>query len=62
VQIFHVALVYHLSAQSSGFRTDVDDVVGRADDFLVMFHYYHRVAQLLQLAQHLDEAGGVAAV
>ena len=59
LQVFHVALIDYLSTQSAGMRADVDDVVGRTDDFFVMFHDYHRIAQLLQLAQHFDEAARI---
>ena len=51
-----------LAAQSSGIGTDVDEVVGGTHDFLVVLHYHHCIAQLLQLSEHLDEAVGVTAV
>ena len=62
LQVFHVAFVHDFASQPSGFGADVDDVVGGTDDFLVVLYHYHRIAQLLQLAQHFDKAVGVAAM
>ena len=62
LQILHVALVDDFSSQTAGVRTDVDDVVGCTDDFLIMFHYYNGISQLLQLAEHLDEAACIPAM
>lgn len=42
--LLQVALEYYLAAQASGLRPDVDDIVCRTDDFLVMFHHDDRVA------------------
>lgn len=60
--VLQISLIHHFTAQPSGTWPDVDDIVGRAYDFLVVFHHYYGIAQLLQLAQHFDEAVGVAAV
>ena len=62
LQIFHVSLVDNLAAQTSGLGTDVDDIIGGPDDFFVMFHHDHRIAQLLQLAQDVYQLVRVAAV
>ena len=44
LQVFHVALIDYFASQASGIRADVDDVVGSADDFLVMFYHHHRIS------------------
>ena len=62
LQVLHVALVYDLSAQTTGMGTYVDDVVGTADDVFVMLYHDHRIAGLLQLAEHADELVGIAAM
>ena len=62
LKVVHVALIDDFASQASGIRADVDDVVGRTDDFLVVLYYHHRIAQLLELAKHLDEAVGVPAM
>ena len=46
-QVGNIALIDYFTAQSSGFRTDVDDVVGGADYLLVVFNDYNRIADLL---------------
>ena len=62
MEVFHIALVDDFTSQSSGIRTDVDDVVGCTDDFLVVLYHHHGITQLLQLAEHLDEAVGIPAM
>ena len=62
LKVVHVALIDDFASQASGIRADVDDVVGRTDDFLVVLYHHHRIAQLLELAKHLDEAVGVPAM
>ena len=62
LEILHVTLVDDFTSQSSGIRTDVDDVVGCTDDFLVVLYHHHGITQLLQLAEHLDEAVGIPAM
>ena len=53
---------HHFAPHAARTRTDVYDVVGGSHDVLVVFHHYHRVAQIAQLFQHLDQAVGVARV
>ena len=55
-------VVHDFSSQPSGLRADVDEPVGSTHDFLVMLHHYHRVAQVAQLLEHLDELVRIAAV
>ena len=62
LQVTHISLINDLSAQASGIGTNVDDVIGGPDDFLVVLNYYYRVAQLLQTAQDLNQTVGVATV
>ena len=51
-----------VAAQSPSVFAYVDDVVGLAHDFLVVLYDDNGVAQLLQLAQHVDESLCVARV
>ena len=53
-------LPHDLSTQSPGIRTDVDDVVGCTDDFLVVLYDHDRIANIAQLFQYPDEPLGVA--
>jgi len=62
LQVAHVAFIDNLSAQASGLRTYVDDVVGRTDNLFVVLHHHHGIAQLLQLAEHTDKFLSVAAM
>ena len=43
-------------------RADVDDVVGRADRLLIVLHDEHRVAEVAQSEQSIDQAPIVALV
>ena len=43
-QLLGIALPYHLTAQPARFGTDVDDVVGRTDNLLVVLYHHHRIA------------------
>ena len=51
-----------LPAQSASVRSDVDNPVGGAHDFLVVLHHDNRIAQVAQLLQNTDELLGVATV
>ena len=62
MQVFHVSAINNFATQASGLGADVDDVIGGADDFFIMFHYDHRIAQLLQLAQDVYQLVRIAAV
>ena len=62
LKVVHVALIDDFASQASGIRADVDDVVGCTDDFLVVLYHHHGITQLLQLAEHLDEAVGIPAM
>ena len=55
-----IALIHNFAAFTSGFRTNVDEIVGRADNILVVLHHNHRVADFLKHLQHPDEAFSVA--
>ena len=52
----------HLAAVVARLGADVDDVVGGADHLLLVLHDDHRVAQVAQLLQDLDQAVRVARV
>ena len=62
LQIFHISLIDHLSAQAAGFRPDIYDVIRCTDDFFVMFHDDNRITQLLQLTQYVYQLVGIATV
>ena len=57
-----VASPNHLSPQTSGFRANVDDVVGSAHDVFVVFHHNDRIAHIAEFLKHVDKAFGVARV
>ena len=57
-----LALPPHFAAETAGFRADVDEVVGGADDVFVVFDHNDGVAHIAELAQHANEAIGVARV
>ena len=52
----------HLAAVLAGARPHVDDVVGRAHGLLVVLDDDHRVAEVAQAQQRVDEAAVVALV
>ena len=54
------ALPHHFAAESTGFGTDVDEVVGGADDVFVVFDHNDGVAHITKLAQDANESVGVA--
>ena len=39
-----------------------DDIVGSTDNLFIVFHYHYRIAQLLQLAEHVYQFVRVAAM
>ena len=53
-------LIYNLSAIASGFRANVDEVVGSMDDLFVMFNHDDRIAHVAELAEHRNKLIGVA--
>ena len=57
--VFGVAVENHLSTQSSCIGTDVYQVVGSPHDLLVVLHHHHRVTQILQILQHMDQTVGI---
>lgn len=57
-----LALPHHFAAETAGFGADVDEVVGGADDVFVVFDHNDGVAHIAELAQHANEAIGVARV
>ena len=54
------ALPHHFAAESTGFGTDVDEMVGGADDVFVVFDDDDGVAHITKLAQDPNESVGVA--
>ena len=54
------ALPHHFAAESTGFGTDVDEIVGGADDVFVVFDDDDGVAHITKLAQDANESIGVA--
>ena len=62
LDIGHVALEDNLSAQASCIGPDVDEIVGCAHDFFVMFDHDNCIAKTLELLEHMDESVGVACV
>jgi hypothetical protein len=56
------ACVDHFAAVAARFGADVDEVVGGADDFLVVLYDDDGVAQVTQLLQDVDEELRVARV
>ena len=53
-------LIYNLSAIASGFRANVDEVVGSMDDLFVVFDHDDRIAHVAELAEHRNKLIGVA--
>src|SRR3546814_1670958 len=60
--MLHRAGVHHLAAVLAGAGTDVDDVVGDADRVLVVLDDDHRVAEVAQPDERVDEPTVVALV
>ena len=46
---------HHLAALLAAFRTHVDDPVGRLDHVQLMLDHHHRVAQIHQPLQHVQQ-------
>ena len=53
---------HYLATESACVRPYVYYIVGSTHYVLIVLHYYHRVVKLLQLAQHVYQPVGVAAV
>ena len=60
LDVVHIALEDNLSAQASCIWTDVDEIVGCAHDFFVMFDHDNRIAETLEFLEHMNESVGVA--
>jgi hypothetical protein len=56
------ALGHHLATVDPGSRPHVDDVIGAQDRFLVVLHHQHRVPEVAQALETLEEAGVVPLV
>src|SRR5437899_4239377 len=52
----------HLATMPSGARTEIDDVVGRANGFLIVLHDEHRVAEVTQLLECGEQPRVIALV
>ena len=59
-QLVDGSLIGDTSAVAACLGTHVNQVVGTADDVLVVLDHHHGVAHLLQHAQHMDQPVGVA--
>ena len=55
-------MVDDLPSQAACPGTDVDDIVGSTDNLFIVFHYHYRIAQLLQLAEHVYQFVRIAAM
>ena len=62
LKVFHISLVDDLPSQAACPGTDVDDIVGSTDNLFIVFHYHYRIAQLLQLAEHVYQFVRIAAM
>ena len=51
---------HHLAAMPSGARTEIDDVVGRANRLLIVLHDQHGVAEIAQLLERGEQARVIA--
>ena len=47
--------IHHFSAVSSGFRTDLDNVIRSSNNILVVFYHYDRIPQIPQLLQYVNQ-------
>ena len=56
------ALGDDLAAMDAGGRADIDDIIGRQDRVLVMLDDDHRIADIAQVLQRIEQAGIVALV
>ena len=54
-EVIHIALINDLTPQTPRFRTDIDDIIRRTDNLLIMLHHDHGIPQGLQLSQYLDQ-------
>ena len=50
------------AAIAAGAGADIDEVVGGADDFLIVFHDYHRISQIAETEKGADEPSGIGGV
>ena len=53
---------HYLASESASVRSYIYYIVGSTHYVLVVLYYYYRVVELLQLAQHMYQSVGVAAV
>jgi len=49
----------HLSSSFAAFRAEINDPVGRLDDVEMMLDHHHRIAQLHQTVQHVQQFADV---
>ena len=52
-EVIHIALINDLTPQTPRFRTDIDDIIRRTDNLLIMFHHDHGIPQGL----HTSDGG-----
>lgn len=53
--VFRCAGCHHFAAARAAFRADVDDPVGRLDDFEVVFDHHDGIALVHQRLQHFQQ-------
>ncbi len=57
-----LALGDHLAAMHAGSRADIDHIVGSQDRILVMLDHDHRIADVAQMLERIEQPGVVALV
>lgn len=60
LHILDVARHHDLAAETPGPRTEIDDIVGGPDGVLVVLDHQHRVAEVAQLSQRVEESVVIA--
>ncbi len=53
---------HHLAAVNASAGADIDDMVGAADGFFIMFHHQHGIAQVAQVKQGIEQAAVITLV
>ena len=62
VYVGGIAVKHNLSSERPRFWSHVDEIVGRADDILIVLYHHYSVSNLLEMVKHVDESFGVAAM
>ena len=51
----YAAFSHHAASVNPGARAEIDNMIGAADRLLVVFDHHHRIAQIPQVKQRIEQ-------